>query len=119
MKMCTFLCILLLPIMGCAVQYVDNESDTVHLFGIGHMKVKVSELNEGVRAIVTGSEVLGVNFMIGGETGSALSVGFTGDTKLRVTDNTSVRLDWPNRNIFDIHVGTIPPFNINNNNKEK
>lgn len=45
---------------GCAIHYFDPETGIEHLWGIGHMRMKVGEANEGVRAVVVGTDTLGM-----------------------------------------------------------
>ena len=50
---------------GCAIHYFDSETGTEHIWGFGHMQMKVSASNEGVRAIVRGTETVGVAIGVG------------------------------------------------------
>ncbi len=103
--------ILALPffITSCAIQYVDKKTDTTHLFGFGHMKVRIPEQREGMNAIVSSVEVFGLS--TGVDSGEwHVAAGWHKNILLRVTDDSSVKLLWPNNNVFDIHVGSFPPF---------
>lgn len=46
---------------GCAIHYFDPETGTEHLWGFGHMKVKVTPVNKGLQAVVRGTDVLGIS----------------------------------------------------------
>src|SRR6266436_4608628 len=52
---------------GCSVHYYDKQTGTEHLWGFGHMKMKIESPNEGVQAVVKGTETLGFNLAAGQE----------------------------------------------------
>lgn len=94
---------------GCAIHYFDPETGTEHLWGIGHMRMKVGEANEGVRAIVAGTDTLGV------AVGSAaydryIALGWQRLSRLQVVgEDTAVRLEWPTSDLFSVRVGSELP----------
>jgi hypothetical protein len=45
---------------GCAVRYLDPETGTEHLWGIGHLTIKVTRPSANVHAIVTGASTVGL-----------------------------------------------------------
>lgn len=96
---------------GCAIHYFDSETGTEHIWGFGHMQMKVSPPNEGVRAIVRGTETVGVAVGVGEETSYAL-VGWQQLSNLYVVDSdTAIRLEWPSADFFEVRVGTeFPSF---------
>lgn len=98
-------------VQGCAVQYVDEETGTRHLFGFGHMKIRVSDASEGVRSVATGVETLGISTTFGSEY-NQFALGYNNFFNLKVADDSAVRLDWPDDDPFHIHVGTIPPWEV-------
>jgi hypothetical protein len=94
---------------GCAVQYFDPETGTEHLWGIGHMRMKVGQANEGVRAVVTGTDTLGLS---AGSVASEwrITLGWERLSQFRVLDtDTSVRLEWPSSDLFSVRVGSTFP----------
>lgn len=97
-------------ISGCAIHYYDKDTGVEHLVGFGHMKMKVSEPNEGVKAVVTGTEAYG--FAAGtNEDGAALSLGWARSSHLKIMEeDASVRIEWPTNSLFNVRVGTEPPF---------
>lgn len=104
--------IVLVSIMsgGCAIQYYDKATQTEHLWGIGHMKMKVAPANEGVKAIVKSTEVAGASITIGNDESNIL-LGWNNFTRLYVTsESASVRLLWPSSDLFSVRVGSRPPF---------
>ena len=95
---------------GCAIQYYDRASGTDHLWGFGHLKMKATPPQEGVRATIKGTEVLGVGLAVGRED-YFLSTGWNNQRKLSVIDtNTCIRLEWPSSDLFRVRIGTnFPP----------
>ena len=96
---------LVLCVQGCAVHYFDSKTGTEHLWGFGHMKMAVQPSNEGVRAVVKGTQTLGVGLGLGHED-YYLSAGWNNQRMLKVADDTCVRLEWPNGGFFNMRVGT-------------
>ena len=106
---------------GCAVHYFDKNTGTEHLWGFGHMKMKVAPEEESLQAIVRGTDVIGLS------TGSAdkqayLTLGWHRLQRLDiVTESTAVRLEWPNSDFVNIRVGSsFPgiPDDLNTRQKE-
>ena len=91
---------------GCAIHYFDPETGTEHLWGFGHLKMKVATPSEGLRAIVRGTETIGI--ALGTlERQSYLHVGFQSRHRLDVVDeDTAVRFEWPTNDFFDVRVGS-------------
>ena len=95
---------------GCAIHYFDSETGTEHIWGFGHMQMKVSASNEGVRAIVRGTETVGVAIGVGEDESYAL-LGWQKLSNLYIVDSdTAVRLEWPSSDLFEVRVGTEFPF---------
>lgn len=95
---------------GCGVHYYDPDSGVDHVWGIGHLQMKLATPEEGVRAAVTGVQLIG--FGIGaGRSDYYAQIGWRDARMLRVLqESTCVRLDWPTSDIFSIRVGTVPPY---------
>ncbi len=98
-------------VAGCALQYVDRETGTTHLYGFGHMRVRVPPSNEGKSAVYTGVDTLGLGVGLGSSQ-RYLTAGWCRNTELLLYDDASLRLEWPSRDPFDIHFGSLPPFKI-------
>ncbi|MCH8146889.1 MAG: hypothetical protein IH987_02715 [Planctomycetes bacterium] len=94
----------LLP--GCAIHYFDPATGTEHLWGIGHLKMKIISPTEGVRATVRGSQTIGASF--GSlEEQSYVTLGYQRRERLDVLDeDTVVRLEWPSSDFFEVRVGS-------------
>jgi len=112
------LCFALPPLCGCAMHYYDKATGTEHLWGFGHLKMKSAPPNEGVQAVVKGTETLG--FSLGaGQEDYHIGLGWDYRRRIVVGSNASVRLEWPNGNFFNVRVGTVPPFATNSSAKNR
>lgn len=101
---------LLLAQPGCALHYYNPDTGVEHLIGFGHMKMRVSEPNEGVRAVVTETQTLGVSAGTT-EEGALLAAGYNRTSRLRAIDeNTSVTIERPHSGFMNTRVGSLPPW---------
>jgi len=83
------------------------------------MKMKMAAPNEGVQALVKGTETIGFNLSAGRED-YHIGLGWDSRRRILISSNAAVRLEWPNADFFNLRVGTIPPFATNlPPNKEK
>lgn len=95
---------------GCAVQYYDPATQTEHLWGVGHFKMKVAPANEGVQATVKGATVVGASLKIAPDD-THVVVGLDKTSQMAVvSEGASVRLEWPTNDLFSVRVGSRPPF---------
>ena len=94
---------------GCAIHYYDPKTGTEHIWGIGHMAMKASVPEEGLKAVIRGSDVIGV----GGGRSSSRSyfvVGWDKSQLIEITDeDTNVRLEWPQGDFVNIRIGSEAP----------
>jgi len=98
-----------LACLGCSVQHYDPATGIEHVWGIGHVRMRVNPPAEAVRSVMTGSETIGFGVAVGGERAS-LVAGWNREQRLSVlNDNTSVRLEWPTSDFFSVRVGSQPP----------
>jgi hypothetical protein len=91
---------------GCAIHYYDPKTGTEHVWGIGHMKMKLAAENEGLQAVIRGTDTLGFSvgsapdqnyFSIGWQRLQALNV---------VAKETVVRIEWPNSDFVNVRIGS-------------
>lgn len=111
-RICTIVVLLSLPLSssGCAIHYYSKKTGVEHLIGFGHMKMKTTEPNEDVRAVVSGTRTIGVS---GGThpDGANITAGYNRTHRLAVIDdNTSVLFEWPTSDFFSVRVGSLPPY---------
>lgn len=97
---------------GCAFHYRDAKSGTEHIWGIGHMKLKVAAPNEGLQAVVHGTDVFG--FSVGKAGQHAYLT--TGWHRLEfievVNDSATIRIERPAGRSFDaVRIGSQFPLN--------
>ena len=96
-------------LVGCGIHYYDPDTGAEHVWGVGHLTMKLSTPTEGVRVAVTGVHLIGIG-LGRGETESYMHVGWREARLLRVLqESTCVRLDWPRNDLFSVRVGTLPP----------
>lgn len=97
---------------GCALHYYEEKTGVEHIWGIGHMKMKAAKPNEGLQAVVHGTNVLGISV------GKADKHGYLtfGWQRLEFIDvlkeSTSIRLDWPDNSFANVRVGSEFPIEI-------
>ena len=108
MPLLTF-CLAILP-AGCSIHHFDDKTGTEHIWGIGHMTMRVSEPNEGVRAVVGQVQTVGLSAGSVQETGFA-TIGWQRLTRLLAIDaDTTIRFEWPDSDLLDVRVGTRPSW---------
>lgn len=101
-----------LVLTGCAVHYYDRKTGAEHLWGFGHLKMKIPPPSEGVQAVVRGHETLGLDIG-GGEDDYRIALGWQRRRQIVVSSNAAVRFEWPNGDFFNVRVGTLPPWATN------
>jgi hypothetical protein len=102
--------ILIGSLSGCAIHYYDETTGVEHLIGFGHMKMRVQEPNEGVRAVATETRTLGAAAGTTRE-GAQFSLGSHRSTRVSAVDeNTSVTLARPRNGFINTRVGSLPPW---------
>ena len=89
-------------IAGCAVTYYDEESSTMHMFGFGHMKMRVpDESNQTVYHEVNDYGVSIGTSRVGGH----VNLGHYSETVLDIADDQSLCFEWPRSDLFTVRVG--------------
>ena len=104
---------------GCAVHYYDRKTGAEHVFGFGHMVMKVSVPEGSHQAVVKGTDVIGLGI---GQTkeGGYLSLGWDSRRWIEVIDkNTTVDLAWPNGNFLNTRIGSSWPIGEAQKNNQK
>jgi hypothetical protein len=99
---------------GCAVHYFDPKTGTEHLWGFGHLKMRVAPPAEGLQAIVRGTDVVGVSTGVADKQ-AYLTVGWHRIQRLDIVqESTAFRLEWPNSDFINVRVGSKFPFPTTN-----
>jgi len=97
---------LVLGTFGCAFHHYDKATNTEHIWGFGHMKMKVEPCNEGLQAIVRGTDVMGISLGVG-ERQNYLTVGWHRTQRLDViAESTAVRYEWPDSDFANVRIGS-------------
>jgi hypothetical protein len=103
---------------GCGIHYYDPETKAEHLFGFGHMVMKVQDAGAKRVATVTGYTDLG--FVAGtDETGGRITAGWSSNKNIQILEpDTAIELIWPSNDLLNIRIGK--PFEgqktLRNNN---
>lgn len=104
--------IIIFSTWGCAIHYYEEKTGVEHIWGFGHMKMKAAQPNEGLQAIIHGTDVLGISI------GKADKHGYftVGWQRLEFIDvlkeSTSIRLEWPDSSFANVRVGSEFPLEI-------
>lgn len=102
--------VFMLVASGCAIHHYDELTGTEHIWGFGHMKMKVTPPCEGLQAIVRGTDVLGLSLGIG-EQQNYLTVGWHRTQRLDViAESTAIRYEWPDSDFSNVRIGSNFPF---------
>lgn len=105
----TSLCVLVL-LSGCGIHYLDSKTGVDHLWGFGHLRMRVPTPTNGVEAVIKGYTILGVKL---GRTQEdyGLSLGYD-DRKMILVNptNAAFGIEWPRAGWFNIRIGTNIPF---------
>jgi hypothetical protein len=118
-KAMTFIIILGGLTDGCAVHYYDKASGTENIWGFGHLKMAVHPSDEGVTAVVKGTQIFGLGLGLG-QKDYYLTAGWSNQRYITVANNTSVRFEWPTADFFNVRVGTnFPTMYCTTNNSGK
>ena len=81
------------------------------------MKMKASAPNEELKATVLQTDILGFG-VSKSEDDFSLIGGLSQKKHLDVVDeNTAVRLEWPDNSIFNVRIGSKPPFETEKDEK--
>jgi hypothetical protein len=97
---------------GCAVHYFDAATGTDHIWGVGHLKMKAAAPDEGLRALVRGTDVVGLSFGRGDQQ-LYVTLGWHRTQRLDVlAEDAAVRLEWPSGDFSDVRVGSRFPLDF-------
>ena len=95
---------------GCAIYYRDRESGAEHIWGFGHLSMKVIPPVEEKQALIQRTTLTGV--AVGIDNGSlGMSVGFDQREHILIYDeNVAITIQRPPSNdFFFFKIGTYPP----------
>lgn len=97
--------IVLIVTGGCALHYYDEDTGAEHVYGFGHMVMKVSAPKAGHQAVVTGTDLIGLGIGRNAD-GGYLSLGWDNRRRIEIIDqNTAVDLIWPDADFLNMRIG--------------
>ena len=108
-----------LYLTGCAIYYRDPDSGAEHIWGFGHLAMKVTPPLEGKQAIIRRATLTGV--AVGTGDGSfGISVGYDRNESILIYDeNTAISIQRPPSNdFFYFKIGTAPPGAFSQSDKK-
>ena len=94
---------------GCALHYYDKKTGAEHIYGFGHMVMKVAPQPDEHKAVVLGADLLGLGFGQNRD-GGFLSFGWNSQRRIEIfNDNTTVNLIWPDSSFLNTRIGPASP----------
>jgi hypothetical protein len=100
----------LLLLSGCGIHYLDPKTGVDHLWGFGHLRMRVPTPTNGVEAVIKGYTILGVK-LGGTQEDYGLSLGYDDRRMIMVNPtNAAFGIEWPRAGWFNIRIGTNIPF---------
>jgi len=97
---------------GCAVHYFDADNNTEHIWGMGHMAMKIGAPHEGLKAVACRTDVVGV--AVGSlQNDVHLELGWGARQRIEIVDeNTALCLAWPRGSFYNARIGSKYPFKL-------
>ena len=90
--------------------FLGNADEIEHVWGVGHVAMKVGLLNEGLKAVGFRTDSVGLSIGSAQE-GYHIELGWSSHQQLDVVDqNTQLCLAWPSGSFYNARVGSeFPP----------
>jgi hypothetical protein len=90
---------------GCSLHYYDPETKAEHMFGLGHMVMKVQEAGANRVATVQGKSSLGLSTGMD-EDGGQFSAGWSSNRTIHILQtDTAIELIWPTNDLLNVRIG--------------
>lgn len=94
-----------LTLNGCAIHYFDPETNTEHVYGFGHLAMKVQTAGAKRVAIVRGNDYLGLSVGTN-EVGGHFGAGWSSRKSIQIIESdTAIELIWPTSDFFNVRIG--------------
>ena len=101
--------LLAIPCLGCAVQYYDAATQTQHIYGIGHIAYRVTQPEAAPEAVIVGTDIFGLGMGTTASTGG-ITLGYSSERRVEIIKrDASVTLGFPDSDLFNVVVGSVPP----------
>jgi len=99
---------------GCAIHSYDKKTGTEHVWGIGHVALRVIDENEGLQGVVRETEFVGLALSSCPEE-LFIGAGYNKQQRLHIIDaDAQIRLEWPTADMLNIRIGSEFPYSSNN-----
>lgn len=95
---------------GCGIHYYDTRTGTEHLWGFGHLRMRVVPPTNGPQAVVKGYTVVGGK--VGGSADDyGVAFGYDSRRLIQIApEGARFTLEWPDASFFNVRIGTNTPF---------
>ena len=105
LKIC-FLISITFALTGCGIHYYDARTGVEHVWGFGHLQMRVLPPTNGIQAVVKGYSIIGAK--VGGSPDDyGVSLGYDSRRMIYVSpENALFDLSWPDASFFNVRVGT-------------
>jgi hypothetical protein len=98
-------------ICGCSINYYDESSDTIHVIGFTHVKMRVPEPN-GVQSVY--HQVISYGISAGTlREGGHFSLGYSENSVLDIANDQILCFVWPTSSLIDVNVNHFQPDLLN------
>lgn len=89
---------------GCAIHYSDSTTGAEHVWGFGHLAMRVTDTSAHKKAIVRGITLFGVGLGLR-DNSPLLIIGWERLQTVEVVDeNTDLHLEGPDSDLLKVHV---------------
>ncbi len=107
---CTVVAILT-TLAGCALHYYDTDTGTEHIWGVGHMAMKVGSTAVELGSVARRTDVLGVSVGRRQDEGAHLEIGWAATQRVDILQNdTKLCLAWRDSSFYQVRVGDVFPL---------
>jgi len=87
---------------SCAVSYYSEETSTLHVFGFGHVAMRVPE--SGPQSVYHQLNTYGISAGTTRE-GGHLDIGYVRNTVLDIANDETLCFQWPSTDLMEVRVG--------------
>lgn len=95
---------------GCGFHYYDAKTGVEHVWGFGHLRMRVLPPTNGVQAVIKGYSIVGAK--VGGSPDDyGFSLGYDSWRMIYLSPlEAQFALQWPDAGFFNVRIGTnLPP----------
>lgn len=103
---------LMLLLSNCTIHTYDESTGVSHMYGIGHVAYTIQPDTEGISAIATQLDSIGIGLTETREGGTA-TLGFGRTTELRILQQDAcIRMEWLSSSLINVRVGSDYPSEL-------